>query len=355
MPERNKNNIPAFVDEPSDKIVEEIRKHIKETSSPHTWWGHSHTKPENGSFVVYIEEFDVPASPKVLRVAPCPCCNPNYPQYKSRGKIAWFPNESVIRLIGPDCFAALNAAGHEEALIALRKRRKEREELETIRLHAPHLGTMVEVIDDAAQIAEGLDSLRRGLRKVLEGELKLNLWREVKDGSLQLSKSTQVPFTRVDGTTGERVEEIRTEYARVVGVEMLSPNSYLPSEKLMAFRAGYLRFAARLREVTDVRDLEPDERQKISSALTKGRNELAQILDTLRGLQRFLTSGAIDILGEWGKLPNAPRTFNLKRAGNEVTASTPGYSRAKASALRAIITDEAVMPVPSLPVLRSTG
>ncbi|WP_417702504.1 hypothetical protein [Pseudophaeobacter sp.] len=355
VPEINKNNIPAFEDEPSDKIIDDIREHINKTSSPHTWWGHSHTKPEQGAFVVYIEEFDVPASPKVLRVAPCPCCNPYHPQYKHKGKIAWFPNEAVIRLIGPDCFAALNAAGHEEALIALRKRRKEREELEIIRLHSPHLATMVEIIDAASQIADGLDSLRRRLRSVLEGELELNLWREVKDGSLQLSENTRVPFTRADGTTGERVEEIRTEYARVVGVEMLSPYTYVPSEKLMAFRASYLRFAARLREVVDLRDLEPDERQKMSSALTKGRNELAQILDTLRGRQRFLTSGAIDILGAWGEHPNAPRKFNLRRVRNEITASSPGNSRAKPSALRAIVTDEAVMPVPNLPELRSTG
>lgn len=36
--------------------------------------------------------------------------------FARNGKIAWFPDEHVIRMIGPKCFQTLNPEGHCEAV-----------------------------------------------------------------------------------------------------------------------------------------------------------------------------------------------------------------------------------------------
>jgi hypothetical protein len=70
-----------------------------------------HTRPPQGVDVVYCGEFDLPkshAGPKNRhRWAACPCCHPETAWYWKGGKIAWFPEEHVIRMIGGDCFSKI--------------------------------------------------------------------------------------------------------------------------------------------------------------------------------------------------------------------------------------------------------
>jgi hypothetical protein len=53
----------------------------------------------------------------------CPICRPNSRNFGRRdGYIAWFPDEWLIRLIGPDCFAEIDKQGHADAVEELEKR-----------------------------------------------------------------------------------------------------------------------------------------------------------------------------------------------------------------------------------------
>lgn len=354
IPEVNLQNIPIFSEEPVDDLIEEIKQHVRLTSSPHTWRGHSHTKPDKGAFIVYVEEFDVPAPDSVLRVAPCPCCNPHHPQYKNKGKIAWFPHESVIRLIGPQCFAAINAGGHDAALVDLRKRQKRRDELATIALHAPTVEALIAAIDEALPIAEDLDSFMREINRVVDNELRLHLWREVKEGNLTTSETRRVPFRKADGTSGERKEEFRVPFARMAGHTMIDRSGQMSANKLKPLRSGLSGVAGRLEEVEAPDGLGDVERERIADALPKGRAAAIEILAGMADRQRFLTSGAIEALGRWGQHPNAPIRFSIDRKKSEVILSAPDRSRMAPAVHVVPIGDSATKPIPEVPEIRTT-
>jgi hypothetical protein len=353
IPEANLQNISIFSMEPSDELIEEIKQHVRLTSSPHTWRGHSHTKPDKGAFVVYVEEFDVPAPDSVLRVAPCPCCNPYHPQYKNKGKIAWFPHESVIRLIGPQCFAAINAGGHDAAIIDLRKRQKRRDELATIALHAPSVDGLIAAIDEALPIADDLDNFMREINRVVDNELRLQLWREVKDGNLTTSETRRVPIQKADGTSGERMEEFRVPFAQIAGHAMIDRSGQTSANKLKPIRSGLAAFAARLEEVGAPDALGDAEREKIADAFPKGRAAVTELLAGMADRQSFLTSGAVEALRRWGQHQNAPIRFSIERKKSEVILSAPDRSRMAPAVHSVPIGDSATKPIPEVPEIRT--
>lgn len=101
--------------ESAEAVISAIRAHIKTTGKTHTCFCHTHTKPDRNAVPVYIADFEIPERfRKAKRFCPCPCCRAEFGKF-GHGKIAWFPNERVIRLIGPDCFAALNPEAHAKA------------------------------------------------------------------------------------------------------------------------------------------------------------------------------------------------------------------------------------------------
>lgn len=349
IPAANLQNISVFSEEPNEGLINEIKQHVRATSLPCTWWGHSHTKPDAGAFVVYIEEFDVPAPDTVERVAPCPCCSPHHPKYKNKGKIAWFPDESVIRLIGPKCFAAINAAGHDDALADLRRRQKRRRELDTIARHMPAAEALMATIDEALPIAEDLDIFMQEINRVIDNELHLHLWREVKEGNLTTSETRKVSFQKADGTIGVRTDEARVLFARISGYAMIDRSGRPLARKLSNVRSGLAMHVSRLAEAKSSDDLEDAERERIADAFPKGRIAALEILSAMVDRQRFLTSNAIDVLNQWGQHPKAPVSFSIERRKLDVVLSVPTPYRTGAYPVR--VGSSAMKPIPKVPEL----
>jgi hypothetical protein len=187
LPSLNPIDIPASsravkdCDLPDEKLVDEIRAWIKATGSPHTFRLHTHTKPPPGSLPIYVEEFTLPKQYRVLeRWAPCPCCTGHFPKYWKDGKIAYFPDERVLRLIGPKCFVTLDAGGHHAALERLRRERKRKADIRYLVEHIHLLPKLEGLIGDWLPTIEHLDEARAIVRERLE-LLKLPLWPRIRD------------------------------------------------------------------------------------------------------------------------------------------------------------------------------
>jgi hypothetical protein len=350
VPQANLRNIAIFDEEPGAALLQEIRQHIKQTHCPHTWRGHSHTKPPAGAFPVYCDEFDVPAPDTVPRVAPCPCCNPNYPQYKNKGKVAWFPDERVIRLIGPQCFAAINEGAHQTALIDLRKKQKARSELAVIRLHSPRIEGLVAIIDEVVPIASALDTFMQELNGAFDNELAIPLWRIAKGGTLTINETREVPYRKPDGSVGTKRQIFAVHFADIIGQTMIDRSGLIAAEKkLKPLRSGLIAINDRLIEVGNPEQLDETERKDFSEKMPRAQAQVREVLDDARSRQQFLTSGAIDTLARWGQHPNAPYRFAIKRKGSGIALTSA--NQRSSSPVNIDIASHATKKLPDLPVI----
>ena len=224
-----------FWERPGSEIVEEIKRHVAETGLPYTWRGHTHTKPLPGSKPVYREEFDLPEKQlRAKRWAPCPCCTPETPKYGRNGKIAWFPSEGVIRLLGPECFKSLDKEGHEEAKRQLEIERRRKQDTDYLLSKLPLLGRVILVGEQAIPIAKALDIFRDDLHAKLTLD-RFPLWDCVRDGGeLKIKERSQEFRQNTDGSM--RIVDIDVEhvYARLSSYEILNPNLTSCGDQLQA-------------------------------------------------------------------------------------------------------------------------
>lgn len=173
-----------YLERPSKELVREIKAFVAMTGLPHLWSGHTHTKPLPDDIPIYLDEFELPATLiKSGRLAPCPCCTPRHPKY-GKGKIAWFPKESVIRLLGPDCFATVNKDAHEAAVAEMRIRKQREADIAYLLKHQDRLRKAYRVISDAIQVAKAIDRFSDDLRYAIRERMNFVIWDRVRQGEL---------------------------------------------------------------------------------------------------------------------------------------------------------------------------
>jgi len=229
---------PWFGTYPGTDIIREIKAFVAETGKPYLWRGHTHTRPGVGAPVFYVGEFDLPAKCRYQHHwAPCPCCSLFHPKYREGGKIAWFPEEQVIRLIGPDCFKALNAEGHAEALAALRKEQQREKDILYLLDNLPRVPALLAATREALPLAKAVDDFRSDLMLRLERTLKIDLWREIRDGKLRVRTQRREAFRRADGSEGFRNVDDFRDYASIDGHDLLNPKTMRFTPRLQRVEA----------------------------------------------------------------------------------------------------------------------
>ncbi len=302
-----------YADRPSDALVLEIKKFIKETGKPYLWPGHTHTKPPKGASIVYRGEFDLPAShagsKNRHKWAPCPCCKFKSPWYFRDGKIAWFPNEKVIRLIGRDCFRSINAAGHDEAEGIFRQEERRRKTEAYLLGHLAIVPTILEVIRHNSHIIDDIDRVRFILSKRLPKAIDFDLWEHLRtDGTLKIEVTrTEQRVDRSGNQTEVTIQDFRS-YGPLYGYQMLKPDVKPMSERievlatlLHAINFGE-QYANRLAFMTD------DERSKAIKAL-RAAAAISEIVTEAEDVRRFLSPLSLGSLNGWSRTNGAPATI----------------------------------------------
>jgi hypothetical protein len=217
-----------------------IRKHLEDGGETFTYPGHTHTKPQKGAEPQYIGEFEMSGRrPRSIREAPCPCCWDRFRKFLS-GMIAWFPEDQVIRLIGPDCFATLNPDGHRRA----KRRYQDEQEAAKDRSHLlsqlPKLAKAINTILQAAEVGAAVDAFHHDLH-VDFGKIGLHLWTHVQDeGSLKVWGKVRSVIEK-----GARAGEMR-DYEDLVPYRSLQGYRMLAKDRPM-FEGPLRACAERLR------------------------------------------------------------------------------------------------------------
>jgi hypothetical protein len=310
IPDEAKATKPWFDARPSDELVSEIKEFISTTCKPYLWRGHTHTKPPEGAVPFYLEEFSLPKRCKRRETwSPCPCCCPDTPKYRENGKIAWFPDERVIRLIGPDCFSSLNLDAHDEALARLRREQQERRDTEYLLRHFPRLLQLAATVQDFAVIAKDCDDFFPKLSNRIEIVLGIRFWHHVRSGELMTTQ--QVKETVVDrhGRQSEHVRDTQSVYARIPVPAGLNPErkaQFPRFEKL-------LQRIRQLCEVEDVSALSGDEKRRLARRMSTAVDHARRYREEMLAELNLLRPETFNTLRTWSRLPTSPVRIAFRR------------------------------------------
>lgn len=303
----------------AEGVVPEIKKYIADGGEPFNWRGHTHTKPPLGSKPEYLEEFDLPEKRmKAKRWAPCPCCSPEFPKYGRNGKIAWFPSEGIIRLLGPDCFKSLDREGHEEAKRRLEAERRRRQVVESLLLKIPCVSRGVEIAEASIPIARALDDFRGDLHAKFSVD-RFFLWEHVfRDGALKIMER-QGEF-RQDADGAMRVREIEVEriYARLNGYQILNPQCK-SFTRLLENSAKKLReycFGPNWRAI--VESMDDDVKRKVASEVGRSLATVKSAVSEMRDMQKFVDRVTINTLRAWGRQVGCPLPRYFEHCGDRI-------------------------------------
>lgn len=339
---------PWFSEEPGNAIVAEIKKFVAATSRPYLWRGHTHTKPPQDARVVYVEEFCLPAPYRNNRAfwSPCPCCSDDIPKYKGTdkkpAKIAWFPDEKVIRLIGHDCFSSLNKIGHEDALRDLRSRQnRQRHE----RFLIENLGLASEaliVIEHNLAIAVAFDEFRRLLLSKLQSLRNFRLAESIRGGKLQII--AKVTKTIVDKNKKERrvTKVTHKTYAEIPGYEFFELHRKNVAPKFHQAQAFLTKVDASL-DVTRATDLAITATSKNFAKGLKLAKEAGFDLEVLR---RFVSKQVINTLRTWGRREDSVLRFEIELTDDSLYIGPTRDQKIRIPVPGILLESLSIVPVP---------
>jgi hypothetical protein len=308
IPEELFDPKPFYRDRASaEAVLREIKDHIKKTGEPHTWRHHTHSKPVAGSRIVYLGTFDLPLSHQAAdRHAPCPCCSPRAPKYSRNGKIGWFPDEHVIRMVGPECFQTLNPEGHWEAVAQFDREEAARR---TINYLISNLHLAVDarkVIEKAYPTLEAIDEVRAILQNRMAENLHLDLWRHVSRGVLSVHVKARRMRRSRNGT--EQIEEYLDvrPLSEFPGYPMFSPKTSRLASRMKgcATRLGFVDFGAELQD--RVRGMSSEDRAKAARTLSNGLSSANAIFEEAADVRGGFSPMGIAALKGWTKHAGCP-------------------------------------------------
>ena len=314
---------PWFKARPDDEIVAEIKKFVEENGTPHLWRGHTHTKPPADAKVFYRGEFSLPASHRSPRKwAPCPCCTPEHPKYKADGKIAWFPDEHIIRLIGPRCYRRLNPEGHDEAMEVFRREEKVRKDTEYLLRNLPVAAKIRKVLEETLPVAEARDAFRKDLIDRLK-LMRIPLWDRAREGQLMVTETQIQTVKDANGKEVEREQTVERLLTTVQGMRFIRPDAkaYAPRVIEAIAVATAIDFGTGWR--TRLNQMGPVEKSTTAKKLVKAHTQAGDVQQEMNDDGRFFDS--IPALRRWGAREDSILQFHIELLADMIKVGVSEY------------------------------
>jgi hypothetical protein len=305
--------------ESADAVVAEISEHIRTTGETHTCRVHTHTKPPPGAVPVYIGEFSLQTRfLKAKRFCPCPCCWDEFAKF-GHGRFAWFPDEQVIRIIGPDCFRALNPEAHERAA-SDREIERERARLTDFLLsNLGKIADVIKVIERAIVVARAVEQFHELLHDRLR-TVRHNLWRHVRRGGELTVAVKRNEFRRgEDGEMHSEEVDAIVPYATLPAFEMLDPANLNLLSALERALGRIRPYAHGDRWKVTIDEMEDSEKRIAAETLSRAVKAAVEAIASIERLRRFTDRVTINTLRGWSEQPGCPAPFNYSHNGDNIT------------------------------------
>jgi hypothetical protein len=302
---------------PSEDVIREIKDFCLETGTPYMWHGHTHTAPpKDGKPPIYVGRIEISADARKRKeFSPCPCCTPNHRKF-GEGLIAHFEDEQVVRLMGKDCFAAINRVGHEEAYRDLIRRENERRVLDNVLNIVDRLPDWVRAGDELLAIGKAADAFYPLIEdRIVKSQGVSNFWREIRGGALHINEEIARISIGRDGfeagsddkDNGEEkkqpTENIRVAILGVEGQAAMDPKRRPVYPVLSEAVEGLRKTRTTTRE--EVLALTPNERQIVGQELKRLLDLIKKARADLKAQLPFLTQLNVNRLNQWARDPKS--------------------------------------------------
>lgn len=265
---------------------------------------------------------------KAGHLAPCPCCHLHYPKYGKNGKIAYFPNEQVVRMLGPDCFARLNPEEHERANTVFQAEKRRTRSLQYLGSQLHKVPILIEAIKANFAIAQAVDDFQLDLLLRLDKCLNTQMWSHVRDnGQLKVFSNQSVTRKKADGTEETFEQQTLVSFSvPLIGYQIIErkPRSFakrLKSAVTKLEKVDFVEASGRLNELND-EDLE-----RATKSFSSGYRIAKSSLDMLQDFQRFLGAMNLAVLKGWNSHEGCPIRIFIDLDGHNLTVGRSENNR----------------------------
>ena len=256
--------------------------------------------------------------------------------------MAWFPDERVIRLIGPDCLKNLDSEGHAEAMVALRVRQKRKSEIDYIVSQLPDLPNVVGAARTAIPIARGLDEFEAALKSRFGTTLRMRSWQIIGSGELRVRESRTEAYQNADGSSGERKVDAFRVYARIAGTEILNPRNNSISPRFVKALQRLDEAIATVATAGGADSLSAVDRTRIAKLVEREKRHAVDAIGDIQTRKAFLSPVTVATLRTWAAMPDAEMPCIVERSGSSFYVGT------SAGRLRIEIPESLGFTVPSI-------
>ena len=259
--------------------------------------------------------------------------------------IAWFPDQHLIRMLGPQCFRRINPEGHDYAYDQYRKEQRIRLDITFLLAHLHLLPEAIMATTRAIEIAEAVDTIRAILRTRISQVVHIpNFWQHVRTGTLKITERDSETVRLQDGSTLTRDVDRIIDYGPMPGYDMLDPGAHEIARQLKyAFTAlnAILSFGGLNINPLTIWD---KDRRHVAKVFERGLKKAAASFDEIQNVRQFIGPVGIATLAGWGRHPGAPANFHAALDGRTLQLGRSPHDYQK------IIVPETFFAVlPSLP------
>lgn len=293
IPDSARRPKPDFPTLPDRTIVEEIRQWIRDGNPTYMWRGHTHTLPPLGAAVEYAGDIQLQKGEE----APCPCCTPEHPKFNV-GLIAWFPETQLVRIMGQHCFRRINPEGHAAAFRDLQERIRRQGAIKYLLNNLPKRSEARSALQRALPIAGHLDDLQDILGAKLVRTVGIDLWQQVREGSLNI----------VSGPSGR---QFSTRYATIAGFRLIDPGR----QKICPRIENAAKKLDNIEIPNDIQTADDPERDKAARQFSRAMKLAQTAFIDIDDCRQFLTPLNIATIRTWGSRLDATEQIYMRRDG----------------------------------------